>query len=105
MCQAEVSWLCHFCKLCQDYSLHVKGAYGKQKSALNLVFTANHEVFNSPYLFDPEVDLLVRWVLEDGVQVDLVQLPHITLHPGFQSFIFNTRPGSLKEKKLFNLTF
>ena len=97
MSQAEVSWLCHFCKLCQDYSLHVKGAYGKQKSALNLVFTANHEVFNSPNLLDPEVDLLVGWVLQDGVHVDLVQLSHITQHPVSQRIFLNVRPGSLME--------
>ena len=75
---------------------------GKQKSAPNLVFTANHKVFNSPNLCDPEVDLLVWWVLEDGVQIDLVQFLLITQHPVYQIVCRNTRPGSLINKS-FNL--
>ena len=41
---------------------------GKQKSTLNLVLTANHEAFDSPDLCDSEVDLLVGWVLKDGLK-------------------------------------
>ena len=98
MCQTEVFRLCHFCKLCQDYSLQIKVLKeGKESSALYLVFTANHEVFNSPNLLDPEVDLLVGWVLEDGVDVDLVQLPHIINHFECQVFCPYARPGGLME--------
>ena len=105
MCQTEVFRLCHFCKLCQDYSLQIKVLKeGKESSALYLVFTANHEVFNSPNLLDPEVDLLVGWVLEDGVHVDLVQLFHITQHPVSQRIFLNVRPGSLMEYSC-NLSF
>ena len=68
--------------------------------SLNLVFTADHKVFYPPDLSDSKVDLLMWRVLEDGLQVDLVQLLHISQHPGFHCFHGQARPGGLYEQKL-----